>query len=214
MSGMLKLDDKLINLRKIFAIFLLALLLLVTKGCGRNNLPNNADHEQQPAGSGAGLTSEQLSELEEQGIYWMGNWEEDGVMHLSVFGADQRALQIIRQIAGPEIVVWHEPESLFVRGKITNIQDPVNPEYTLLTMLVEGEEDEDTQTDRAYVSVSAMTKIIGYQPLTEGFDSRGLRVLDYTQLKVGQEVEVHIVGMILQSLPPQVSASQILILAD
>lgn len=99
------------------------------------------------------------------------------------------------------------PEKVDIRGKIT--QNIVNNNKEILgIILVEGKLEDDTQVDKASVSVTAKTKIFVLK------NGETLEKADYSFLQEGQEVEVIFTGPVRESYPVQADAGKIIIKAS
>jgi hypothetical protein len=91
---------------------MLACIMVALAGC--NTQVRVGDHK--------AAIGDQFEELRKNGIHVLSSWEADGVPHIVVFGADQRAVHKVRQVMGEEVVVWNEEKNFFIRGTITEIQ--------------------------------------------------------------------------------------------
>ncbi len=92
-----------------------------------------------------------------------------------------------------------------VRGKITRLQPTrgrAAPDGVLGTMLVEGQKAADTEVDKALVSLTAETRL-----------ARGNETLRFTDLALGQRVEVRFAGPVRRSYPIQATAAEVVVLA-
>ena len=99
------------------------------------------------------------------------------------------------------------PEKVDIRGKVT--QNIVNNNKEILgVILVEGKLEDDTQVDKASVSVRAKTKIFVLK------NGETLEKADYSFLQEGQEVEVIFTGPVRESYPVQADAGKIIIKAS
>ncbi len=87
-----------------------------------------------------------------------------------------------------------------IRGTITHL-DPAG------SILIEGVTEQDTEFDRASVTVTAETRI--YR-LEEG----NLLPATFASLQVGQRVQAAFTGPVMESYPVQATASQVVILSD
>lgn len=95
-----------------------------------------------------------------------------------------------------------------IRGTITSIYqaDAQSKEKGIIgSLLIEGAIEEDTEFDKASVTVTDKTRIFeekGEERVVVGFDS----------LQVGQRVEARFTGPVMESYPVQATASEIVIL--
>lgn len=95
-----------------------------------------------------------------------------------------------------------------IRGTITDIYqaDAQSREEGIVgSVLIEGVIEEDTEFDRASVTITDKTRIFeqkGQERLPVTFDS----------LKIGQRVQARFTGGVLESYPVQATASEIVIL--
>ncbi|HVG07809.1 MAG TPA: hypothetical protein VNM67_08890 [Thermoanaerobaculia bacterium] len=92
-----------------------------------------------------------------------------------------------------------------IRGKITQFHRASYGEPPLATILVEGSLEEDTRYDLAQVRITRDTKV---------FQTRAGRRLPYSQLRVGDLVEVAFEGPVTESDPVQGVAAEIVRLAS
>lgn len=93
-----------------------------------------------------------------------------------------------------------------IRGRITSINAGDGTQPGILGFVrVEGTLEDDTNYDRAVVTVTANTNVIVR-------DAGGQRRATFASLEVGQTVEAHFTGPVLQSYPVQATAQQITIL--
>lgn len=95
-----------------------------------------------------------------------------------------------------------------IRGTITNLHqaDAQSREGGIVgSVLIEGVIEEDTQFDRASVTITDKTRI---------FEQKGeeRRAVTFESLAIGQRVEARFTGPVLESYPVQVRASEIVIL--
>lgn len=89
-----------------------------------------------------------------------------------------------------------------VRGTITQVETAgLAARGNLGAILVEGEQDPDIQTDRAFVTITGTTRI-----------ARGERRLSFEDLEQGQRVEVDFVGPVRESYPVQADAGAVRII--
>ncbi len=87
------------------------------------------------------------------------------------------------------------------RGEITELK--VNDDIQQVTILVEGEPDENVSYDKAYVAITAKSKI--------SFDENN-EALSSNELKVGLTVEGVFEGPVAESYPVQGTAKSIKII--
>ncbi len=89
-----------------------------------------------------------------------------------------------------------------IRGNITDIRQANG---TIDTVRIEGALEDDTQYDRAVVTITEQTRILKQE---------GQERVPATaeELKVGQRVEADFTGPVLESYPVQATASEIVIL--
>lgn len=95
-----------------------------------------------------------------------------------------------------------------IRGTITDLFRPepsVAAGDMIGSLLIEGVIEEDTDFDRAFVSVTEETQI---------FEQVGQsrRPVDFEALAVGQRVEARFLGPVMESYPVQATAAEIVIL--
>jgi len=95
-----------------------------------------------------------------------------------------------------------------IRGTITDIlqADAQSREEGIIgSVLIEGVIEEDTQFDKASVTITDKTRI---------FEQKGQERLPMTfeSLKIGQRVQARFTGGVLESYPVQATASEIVIL--
>jgi hypothetical protein len=148
-----------------------------------------------------------LLQLRDEGIYLLSVGASEEGLEIWVHEADQRAIRKISEVVGEDarVVIRESSESLFVRGVITKIFLPGDKVFFgHLKIFVEGAVEPDTDVDRAYIVIGDETRILKA-------DERGYLALPYRSLKIGQHVEVWVVGTILQSLPPTAGAVKILV---
>jgi hypothetical protein len=95
-----------------------------------------------------------------------------------------------------------------IRGSITDIQqaDAQSREEGIIgSVLIEGVIEEDTEFDKASVTITDKTRVLeqkGEDRLSVTFES----------LKIGQRVEARFTGPVMESYPVQATASEIVIL--
>lgn len=94
-----------------------------------------------------------------------------------------------------------EGEKAAIRGQITKIAQ--NLENKTVTLLVEGQKEQDTEYDKASVTINSVTKI--YKGNSKG-------QLFMTDLKEGIKVEIYWNGPVRESYPVQMGANIIRIL--
>jgi hypothetical protein len=95
-----------------------------------------------------------------------------------------------------------------IRGTVTDLFRPepsVAAGDMVGSLLIEGTIEEDTEYDRAFVSVTEETQI---------FEQVGQsrRPADFEALAVGQRVEARFLGPVMESYPVQATAVEIVIL--
>ena len=184
----------------ILIIIFLILPAVLVSGCGEGP-PADRNDDQLPD---PGMVD--VSGLEAEGVYVISISERDGILHITGTGLDQRALNIIADTLGPDIPfeAAEEPEMLFIRGTIQEVNPAEDDTRNLGTIFVEGEEEADTGTDAAFIFVRPATRIL--RP-----DADRLLALTFEALEVGQEVEITVTGPVLTIYPPQAGASTITI---
>lgn len=165
-------------------------------------LPNNIDER---ALSIHPITNK-INELEREGIYIKSHWENEGVSNVTISGADQRTIYKIHEIMGEDTVIWEAEESLFIQGKITEINVSDDSEH-FGSIKVEGIQGEKIES--AVISIYQETKILHLMDMESSIEKQ--RALTFTDLEKGQTVEVWIVGVILLTKPPLAGASKIFI---
>ncbi len=95
-----------------------------------------------------------------------------------------------------------------IRGNITSIHraDTQSQEKGIMgSILIEGAIEEDTQFDKASVTITEETRIF----LQEGQERRPVT---FEALQVGQRVEARFTGPVMESYPVQATAREIVIL--
>lgn len=95
-----------------------------------------------------------------------------------------------------------------IRGNITSIHRAdaqSQEEGTMGTVLIEGAVEEDTEFDKASVTITEETRIF----LQEGQERRAVT---FEALQVGQRVEAQFTGPVMESYPVQTTAKEIVIL--
>ncbi len=197
----------------------LLILMLFLVGCGNQKnegyLRKEEPLEKNEIEGVMEIFRSKSKELYESGVHFTMASERDSVLNITVFDADQRAINKINEIMGGdvEVVVWDSEglEELFVRGEITEKKNSDDEARRLGRILVEGSE-EDTRTDKAYISVIQPTKIISYMQQPGYLEKKGRRALTFDDLEVGQTVEVWVMGIIRDSYPPSAPAKEILIM--
>jgi len=107
---------------------------------------------------------------------------------------------------GPRDTGGTEEETVDIRGTIVDLSPAEEGGEAHGFFLVEGQIEEDTEYDRAAVTVTAETRIF-----TEESGER--REATFDDLHVGQRVEVTFTGPVAESYPVQATAGRILILA-
>lgn len=138
-----------------------------------------------------------VDQLQKQGIYPMSIGTDGETWSISVFRPDQRALAAIRELLGTDLVVIEEKESFFIRGQITDINQDDNSRIQIFI------ENSDA-SDKACISMADYTKI---QRTIIHQGREVTEILGYSDLEVGQTVEVWVVGYILATVPPKASAA-------
>ena len=101
--------------------------------------------------------------LEEEGIFLKGmSYQDNGVIHISLYNADQRVIRRIKEVISDEVdyLIWNEDDSiLYVRG-IIKVISPKSTSQIYDRIFVEGLKEEDTECNSAYVYVRDYTKIV------------------------------------------------------
>ncbi len=95
-----------------------------------------------------------------------------------------------------------------IRGTITNINraDAQSREKGIIgSVLIEGATEEDTEFDKASVTITDKTSI--FQQEEQGY----VRVT-FESLEIGQRVQARFTGPVMESYPVQATASEIVIL--
>jgi len=95
-----------------------------------------------------------------------------------------------------------------IRGDITSIHqaDAENGEKGIVgSILIEGVIEEDTEFDKASVTITDKTRI---------FEQKGQdrRPVTFESLKMGQRVQARFTGPVMESYPVQATASEVVIL--
>lgn len=96
------------------------------------------------------------------------------------------------------LVLIKENNEIAIRGLVIEI----NQENEIGYILIEGDIEEDTEFDKASVSINKKTNIINEE------SNEKLKLSD---IKVGDNVEVIITGMVRESYPVQVDAKIIIV---
>lgn len=81
---------------------------------------------------------EKISELQQEGIYWKSFREEDGVLHIEIFNADQRTIHRVKEVLGDDVeaVIWNDDFNIrFVRGTIKRISVNLRNKVTTKSLL-------------------------------------------------------------------------------
>jgi hypothetical protein len=95
-----------------------------------------------------------------------------------------------------------------IRGTITSIHraDTQSQEEGIMgTVLIEGAVEEDTEFDKASVTITEETRIFEQE-------GQGRRAVTFEALQVGQRVEARFTGPVMESYPVQATAREIVIL--
>jgi beta-N-acetylhexosaminidase len=88
-----------------------------------------------------------------------------------------------------------------IRGEITKIS--TNPSGKITRIFVEGKIEQDTEHDKASISITEKTKI---------YEAGGKKKLEASSLKEGMKVEVDFEGPVRESYPIQADAKTIRII--
>lgn len=148
-------------------------------------------------------------ELIDQGVNIISTavMERDGqkILAITGFGMDQTAINKIREASGDDLLleIQEAEEVFFIEGIIGKIETGNDGQVILWVEEGSGQ----SQAESAYVSVVGYTRILFKK------DSINL-AYQANALKEGQRIRVLNAGVVLTSLPPQISASTIIILDD
>ena len=92
-----------------------------------------------------------------------------------------------------------------VRGVITHISQIEGEKKILGRILIEGVKEQDTEVDRANVTVTSQTKLFKEQDGER-------KPVAFDDLKKGQQVEARFTGPVMESYPVQATADEVTIL--
>jgi beta-N-acetylhexosaminidase len=97
-----------------------------------------------------------------------------------------------------------------IRGRVTNqtaAGEEARKKGVLGTLLIEGAKEKDTGYDKAYVRVTAKTKV-------EKLDGKERKPARFEDLKKGARVQAVFTGPVAESYPVQATAAAVLILEE
>ena len=99
------------------------------------------------------------------------------------------------------LIGCQKDETIDIRGEITGISK--SPDNKIVSILVEGELEEDTSHDKASISIDKSTSI---------YSATGKDKISIEELKEGMKVEVVFTGPVRESYPVQADAKTIRII--